>query len=140
MRIALMVHGGGNVMFTRKEVNPKQIKLLIDSGFLPISIEYRFCPEVDILSGPMADVCDALRWARRGLPGIVLACPGLEVNEDKVVVVGWSTGGHLAMTTAFTAKQQGVKPPDAILAFYCPTNYESDCKWHMNILPIVCSR
>ncbi|KAL5354266.1 hypothetical protein ACLOAV_000354 [Pseudogymnoascus australis] len=133
--IALMVHGGGNVMFTRKEVNPKQIKLLLDSGFLPISIEYRFCPEVDILSGPMADVCDALRWARRGLPGIVLACPGLEVNEDKVVVVGWSTGGHLAMTTAFTAKQQGVKPPDAILAFYCPTNYESDW-WQHPIYPI----
>ena len=40
-------------MFTRKEVNLKQIKLLIDDGFLPVSIDYRLCPELSILDGPI---------------------------------------------------------------------------------------
>jgi acetyl esterase/lipase len=32
------------------------------------------------------------------------------------------------MTTAFTSIQRGLMPPKAILAFYCPTNYE-DAFW-----------
>lgn len=115
-------------MFTRKEANPKQIDLLLDHGFLPVSVDYRFCPELNILDGPMTDVCDALRWARSQLPTMIFDCPGVQADGDKVVLVGWSTGGHLAMTTAFTAKKQGVRPPEAILAFYCPTDYESSCK------------
>ncbi|KAF2205457.1 BcPKS18, polyketide synthase [Delitschia confertaspora ATCC 74209] len=133
--VALMIHGGGHVMFTRKEVNPKQVKLLLDHGFLPVSIEYRFCPEVNILEGPMTDACDALFWARHQLPQIKLNCPGLNVDGSRVVVVGWSTGGHLAMTTAFTSRQKGIQPPEAILAFYCPTDYESEW-WQRPIYPL----
>ena len=130
-----MIHGGGHVMFTKKEVNPKQVKLLLDQGFLPVSIEYRFCPEINILEGPMTDACDALLWARHQLPHLKLNCPGLRVDGTKVAVVGWSTGGHLAMTTAFTSRQKGIQPPDAILAFYCPTDYESEW-WTRPIYPI----
>ena len=116
-------------MFTRKEVNLKQIKLLIDDGFLPVSIDYRFCPELSILDGPMNDVCEALRWARFQLPSLALdIAPGLAANGQRVVAVGWSTGGHLALTLAFTAPQRGLKPPEALLALYCPSDYEDDCK------------
>lgn len=38
--------------------------------------------------------------------------------------VGWSTGGQLAMSLAWTSALRGVRPPEAILAFYCPTGYE----------------
>jgi acetyl esterase/lipase len=116
-------------MFTRKEVNPKQIKLLIADGFLPVSFDYRFCPELNILDGPMNDVCEALRWARFQLPSLASTiAPGLQADGEKVVAVGWSTGGHLALTLAFTAPQRGIRPPEAILALYCPTDYEDDCK------------
>lgn len=132
-----MVHGGGHVMFTRKEVNPRQVQLLLDRGFLPVSIEYRFCPEVNIRDGPMTDVCDALRWAREELPCLpILAAqrPGLRIDPERVAVVGWSTGGHLAMTSAFTSRLRGIRPPEAILAFYCPTDYESEW-WQKPIYP-----
>ncbi len=116
-------------MFTRKEVNLKQIKLLIDDGFLPVSCDYRFCPKLNILDGPTNDVCEALRWARFQLPSLASEiAPGLQANSEKVVAVGWSTGGHLAMTLAYAAPQRGLKPPEAILALYCPTDYEDDCK------------
>lgn len=129
-----MVHGGGHIMLSRKDVRPKQTNLLLDNGLLPISIDYRLCPEINILDGPMTDVCDALGWAQTQLPTLQLKCP-VKINGDKIVVVGWSTGGHLAMTLAWTAPQRGLNPPNAILAFYCPTDYEDQCK-SLKLMPV----
>ena len=122
-----MIHGGGHILLSRKDIRPKQTKILLDSGFLPISIDYRLCPEVTLSEGPMTDVCHALEWARYTLPALNLGCPGLEINGERVVAIGWSTGGHLAMSLAWTAPQRSLKPPSAILAFYCPTDYEDEC-------------
>jgi acetyl esterase/lipase len=121
-----MIHGGGHTLLSRKDVRPKQTQLLLQKGLLPVSIDYRLCPEVNITDGPMTDVCDALKWARDDLPYLKLGISGLQVDGDKVVVVGWSTGGTLSLTLGFTAPQRGIRPPEAILAFYCPTDYEAD--------------
>ncbi|RDW93187.1 non-reducing polyketide synthase spyA [Aspergillus mulundensis] len=122
--IALMVHGGGHIMLSRKDIRPSQTKLLLDYGFLPVSIDYRLCPEVNLTDGPIADVCTALDWARSTLPALELQRPDIHPDGGKVVVIGWSTGGTLAMSLPFSAPQLGIRPPDAILAFYCPTDYE----------------
>ncbi|KAF7507855.1 hypothetical protein GJ744_010019 [Endocarpon pusillum] len=124
--IALMIHGGGHIMLSRKDIRPKQTQLLLDNGLLPVSVDYRLCPEVSLTEGPIPDVCSALRWARHTLPTLELMRSDIQPDGGKVVVVGWSTGGTLSMTLAWTAPQQGLKPPEAILAFYCPTDYESD--------------
>jgi acetyl esterase/lipase len=120
-----MIHGGGHVMLSRKDIRPKQTQLLLDRGLLPVSVDYRLCPEVTLTEGPIRDVCTALQWARERLPTLPLQRSDIRPRGDKVVVVGWSTGGTLSMTLPFTAPQRGVQPPDAILAFYCPTDYES---------------
>ncbi|KAL3431737.1 hypothetical protein BDV09DRAFT_206463 [Aspergillus tetrazonus] len=122
--IALMIHGGGHIMLSRKDIRPKQTAHLHSLGFLPVSIDYRLCPETTLTEGPMRDVSDAMAWARSTLCTLPLLCHGLTLDPSRVVVVGWSTGGHLAMTTAFTSIERGLSPPDAILAFYCPTDYE----------------
>ncbi|KAJ5388986.1 Acyl transferase/acyl hydrolase/lysophospholipase [Penicillium cataractarum] len=122
--IALMIHGGGHVMLSRRDVRPKQIKLLLEAGFLPVSIDYRLCPEVTLLEGPMHDVREGLRWARYTLPSLALDRSDVHPDGDQVVAVGWSTGGHLAMTLAWTAPQAAIPPPEAVLAFYCPSDYE----------------
>ena len=124
---ALLIHGGGHVMLSRKDVRSKQVQLLLDNGCLPISIDYRLCPEVNIVDGPMTDVCDALDWARNTLPQMSLKYPGLKVDVEKIIAVGWSTGGTLALSLAWCSVQKNIKPPDAILAFYCPTNYHAEC-------------
>ena len=124
-----MIHGGGHVLLSRKHIRPRQAQLLLDNGFLPISIDYRLCPEVNLVDGPMVDVCDALQWARERLPSLMLEVPGLVVDGAKAVVVGWSTGGTLALQLGFTSLQRHIKPPDAILALYAPSNYEDECEW-----------
>lgn len=82
----------------------------------------------------MVDVCDALDWAHTLLPGMPLQRPGLKIDGSQVVVVGWSSGGQLAMSLAWTAPQHGLRPPETILAFYAPTDYE-DQWWQQSIQP-----
>lgn len=111
-------------MLSRNDIRPEQTSKLLQSGFLPISVDYRLCPETNLIEGPMTDVGDALHWIRTVLPQVPLARPDVHINPDKVVAIGWSTGGHLAMTLAWTSLPRQIRPPEAVLAFYCPTDYE----------------
>ena len=100
-----MIHGGGHVMLSRRDVRPKQTQLLIGNGRLPVSIDYRLCPEVNIVEGPMTDVCDGLQWVRNTLPQMNLKYPDLKIDGENVIVVSWSTGGTLAMSLAWSPKR-----------------------------------
>lgn len=128
-----MIHGGGHIMLSRRDVRPAQTSLLLRNGFLPISVDYRLCPETTLLSGPMTDVADALSWVQTGLAAdkdLLSVRPDVAaaLDTDNVVAVGWSTGGHLAMSLGWAAASSSlraaVKPPTAILALYAPSDYE----------------
>lgn len=123
-----MIHGGGHVMLSRKDVRPSGTAILLAAGFLPVSIDYRLCPETTLPAGPMTDARDALAWARNILPHLRLRRLDMRADGTRVVAVGWSTGGHLALTLGFTAPAAGIRAPDATLAFYCPSDYE-DAFW-----------
>ena len=113
-------------MLSRKDVRPKQTQKLIGLGFVAVSIDYRLCPELTLIDGPMADVCDAFEWARTSLPSVPRIRSDVKLTGQKVVAIGWSTGGHLALTLGWTARVRGLEPPQAILAFYCPLDYENE--------------
>lgn len=132
--IALMIHGGGHIMLSRADVRPEQTQMLISRGFLPISIDYRLCPEMTLPEGPMQDVADALIWIRNTLPNIQLQRPDIHVDGKHVVAVGWSTGGTLAMSLAWNSVLNGTQPPNAIFALYCPSDYE-DPFWRSPNVP-----
>jgi acetyl esterase/lipase len=119
-----MIHGGGHMTLSRKAIRPFQTASLLAHNILPISIDYRLCPEINLIDGPIADVCDAYAWAQTGLQAVVRS-KGILIDEKRIVVIGWSTGGHLAMTTAWKSKEAGLTPPVAILSFYGPTDFES---------------
>lgn len=126
------------MIFSRKDVRLHQTKYLLDRGMLPISLDYHLCPESD-LNGAMSDICDALSWARTELPGIAVSS-GITVDESKVLVMGWSTGATLAMSTAWTAPAMEVVPPNAILAFYGPSDYEAPSVYPHHCVPNIISR
>lgn len=85
---ALMIHGGGHTMLSRRDIRPRQTQLLLKNGYLPVSVDYRLCPEVNIIDGPMADVLDALQWVREVLPTVDLEMPGLQLDASKVFAIG----------------------------------------------------
>ena len=122
---ALMIHGGGYMTLSKRAIRPHQTQFLLDNGYLPVSVDYRLCPEIDLIAGPMTDVRDALDWVRNKLPAIAGA-RGVNVDPKKIIALGWSTGGHLAMTTAWTCEELKQEPPTAILSFYGPTDFESE--------------
>lgn len=119
-----MIHGGGYMTLSKTAIRPAQTRFLLSKGILPISLDHRLCPEVNIIDGPMADVRDAVAWTRHGLPDIALG-HGIRVDTDKVAVIGWSTGGHLAMTTAWTTVEADIKPPAVVLNLYGPSDFEA---------------
>ena len=121
-----MIHGGGHVMLSRKDVRPRQTQLLLDNGILPVSIDYRLCPETTLLEGPYTDASRAYAWARQVLPYLQLASSSVQIDASRVVVIGWSTGGTVAMSLGWTSVPQGLPAPEAILVFYCPTDYEDE--------------
>ena len=53
---------------SKKAVRPHQIQFLLDKGILPVSFDYRLCPEINLIDGPITDVRDALLWAQQELP------------------------------------------------------------------------
>jgi len=120
-----MIHGGGHITLSRKHVRAAQTNHLIKNGFLPVSLDYRLCPEVNLIDGPMADVRDGLRWAKEKLPHELMK-RGIAADSERLVVIGWSTGGHLAMSLGWTAQEANIAPPSAILSFYAPVDFESD--------------
>lgn len=124
MSIALMIHGGGHMTLSRKAVRPAQTKHLLSNGFLPVSVDYRLCPEVDIVAGAFTDVLDAYSWARLVLPG-KLYSQGIVIDNENTVVIGWSTGGHLAMSICWMTRGSSIPSPTAVLSFYAPTDFES---------------
>lgn len=109
---------------SRKAMRPAQTNFLLDNGVLPVSIDYRLCPEVNLIDGPIADTLSAYEWIRTALPALART-RGIVIDLENIIAVGWSTGGQLAMTTAWTTRGAGIPPPRAILSFYAPTDFES---------------
>lgn len=110
---------------SRKYLRPAQTRHLLAHGFLPVSLDFRLCPEVNLIDGPMTDVRDGYKWAKYTMPDIVSKL-GVAVDSDKIMAIGWSTGGHLALSLAWTTLAANLPPPTAILSFYAPVNFDSE--------------
>ena len=83
--------------------NRDQIADCVERGWIVLSIEHRLCPGVNVLEGPMEDVKDVLGWAQNGGLAEVLKesenGKSVRADEGRVMVMGTSSGGHLALST-----------------------------------------
>lgn len=68
------------------------------------------------------------------LPSLPLARKDIHLDGEKVVAVGWSTGGLLAMSLAWKSADFDIRPPEAVLAFYSPSDY-GDPFWTQPNIP-----
>lgn len=99
--VIIMFHGGGFMLGQAKMNSKDQIDDCMSRGWIVMSVEYRLCPGVDVLEGPMADARDALEWAQNGgLAGALKEAYSETALPDpkRVMAMGTSAGGHLALS------------------------------------------
>lgn len=74
--------------------------LVLEFGFVAVVPNYRLCPTVSLYDGPVQDARDCYTWAETKLPGLLREC-GPSVVSNKIVTIGFSAGGTLALLTVW---------------------------------------
>src|SRR5207248_9049051 len=96
-RMAMIhIHGGG---FTAgsKDTLADRVAPFVALGYVSIPVQYRLIGEAR-WPAQIEDVKAAIRWTRAN-------ASSLEVDPEKIAVVGYSAGGHLALFAAGTANR-----------------------------------
>lgn len=114
----MIFHMGDFMVGSAEAVPQAQIRYLTESGFVVVVPNYRLAP---IVSAKQAfeDCEDAYEWAVGALPAAMQDRVGLTLDPTKVVAMGHSSGGTIALHLA------SCKPLHAVTAFY-PSLYLSD--------------
>ncbi|MDR6120235.1 acetyl esterase [Aeromicrobium sp. SORGH_AS981] len=108
--VVLNLHGGGWV-----QGNPEQSawfasRVAARTGAVVLSFDYRLAPE-DPFPAAVDDAWAALQW-------VVEHAEELDVDPDRVAVMGDSAGGGLAATTALLARDAGAPALKAEVLIY----------------------
>ncbi|MEU8310289.1 alpha/beta hydrolase [Actinomadura sp. NPDC048955] len=92
-------HGGGMILGDRRTAMPDMLDLAAPVGAAVISVEYRLAPEHPH-PAPVEDCYAGLLWVARNTTE-------LNIDSDRVIIAGASSGGGLAAATALLARDRG---------------------------------
>ncbi|XHG09088.1 hypothetical protein AWENTII_012171 [Aspergillus wentii] len=99
-------------------VSMPQITDCLNRGWIVVVPNHRLCPQVNILDGPVQDCRDLLNWVYEGGLESYLSSTeggrGYELDLERVVAFGTSSGGMLALCLGFNVP----RPVKAILSLY----------------------
>lgn len=113
----LLVHGGGWAFGERGMVAPLAIQLAAQ-GFLAVAVEYRLVPEAP-WPAQRDDVVAAARWTAQN-------AERLGIEPDRVVLLGFSAGGHLAMMAAGAPEER--PQVAAVVALFTPSELTAEAE------------
>jgi acetyl esterase/lipase len=118
------LHGGGWRAGKRQELDPL-IKLLAGRGFVAATVTYRLAPAAKF-PAQVEDCKAAVRWLRAH-------AKEYKVNPDRIGVIGFSAGGHLACLLGAADEAAGLEGRggnpkqssrvQAVVSFFGPTNF-----------------
>lgn len=94
----ILAHGGGWARRSRADMDGIA-RELAQAGYVAMNIDYRFAPE-HVFPAQLHDLQIAVRWLRQH-------ASDLDVDPDRVAVLGYSSGGHLASLLGLVAGQGG---------------------------------
>ncbi|KAG6362496.1 hypothetical protein INS49_010728 [Diaporthe citri] len=122
--IALYFHGGNFTAGSKDLLSQNHVEKLLGLGFVVVAANYRLCPTISVFEGPVTGALDAYGWAQDVLPGLLHIDAGVRVDGSKIVVLGHSAGGLLALLTAGSPR-----PPRAMLDLF-GMKYLQDASLH----------
>lgn len=104
----LLIHGGGWKGGSRKSVIRVYAMPFLRQGFVVASVDYRMS---GVAKAPAAvsDALEALKWFKS-------QSKRLNVDSNRIVVMGDSAGGHLALMAAFAPKSAKLGPTNSVAA------------------------
>jgi acetyl esterase len=120
----IVVHGGGWRSGERSDF-PSWDAWLADEGYVVFDIDYRLSPPPSWRDAP-SDVACAVGWVKEN-------AARYSVDPERVVLMGRSAGGHLALLTAYEEGRAATAPGcvasdvrdtgvAAVVAYYPPTD------------------
>lgn len=103
----IVIHGGGWYKGNKKDMDSVAARLA-DAGISAFNVSYRLAPE-HRFPAAVHDIKDAIRWIKGN-------AASLGVDADRVCLIGYSAGAHLALMAGFTKPDDGLddtNPPAA---------------------------
>ncbi|MEI6168666.1 MAG: alpha/beta hydrolase [bacterium] len=120
----VFLHGKGWKAGNRQEMN-HFVEGVARMGYVGATVEYRLVP-VARFPAPVEDCKAAVRWLRAN-------AKNYRINPDRIGVVGFSAGGHLACMLGVTDKTVGLEGDggnpeqssrvQAVVSFFGPTDF-----------------
>jgi len=98
----LWIHGGGFVLSDARESLPFLERVVLDTGAVAVSVQYRLAPETPF-PGPLDDTRAALDW-------LVDNADALGVDPRRIAIGGQSAGGALAAGLVLRVRDEGGPP------------------------------
>ena len=126
--------GGGYGFCSKREAEPVALKF-VSEGFCAFVVDYTVAPNCDYLN-PQKDASNAIRIVREN-------ADEWGIDKDKIAILGFSAGGHLAASIATLWDEEPIKTPDesnkpnaAVLCYPVITSDEKDA--HMGSFINLC--
>lgn len=113
--LVLFIHGGAWVTGSKETYLPEAIRYQA-MGYVTASINYRYLGNGVMPADELDDITAALR-------AIKTACAQKGVSVSRTVMVGSSSGAHLALLYAYTRAAQAPVTPVAVISSSAPTDF-----------------
>lgn len=116
--VILFLHGGGWISGDKSGFTAKSIPMSEKTGCITVSMNYRYA------SGKVS--CDdMLDDINKALKKVKSLAKSRGINANKVMLVGFSAGGHLALMYSYTRKDSAPIEPVAVISYSGPTDLSS---------------
>ncbi len=104
-RVAVVyLYGSGYMLLDKDFATRPLFRHLASRGHVIVNVAYRLYPQADV-PGMAADGLRAVAWVRDH-------AAELGIDPDRIVLVGGSAGGHLALLGAYGNHAPAVRPPE----------------------------